>query len=65
MAEHYIKGKGIFVRTYSEEDLIQQKDLKVCQKETGLEYTNTELIRKNGKVIGIKLYACTAEDFKL
>ena len=64
---HYIKDKGILVGTYSEKELDENKDkedLKNMQQKTGLKYSNTEFVRKNGKIVAMKLYVCTLEDCK-
>lgn len=62
----YVKGKGILIGTYDENDLKNGKDksdvLKIS-RETGLKYTNTEILKSKGKIIGMKIYACKAEDF--
>ena len=65
MEREYIKGKGILVGTYTEKDLDENKDridLFKILEETGLKYSNTEFIKKNGKIIAMKVYACTLED---
>lgn len=64
----YIKGKGVLVGTYTETDIANGKDkedVKKVSEETGYKYTNTEFVKKNGKVSGIKIYVCSLEDFKL
>ena len=64
----YIKGKGILVGTYNENDLANGKDKVDVQKmkeETGYNYTNTEFVKSKGKVIGMKMYVCSVEDFKI
>lgn len=64
----YIKGKGILVGTYNEDDLANGKDkvdVQRMKEETGYNYTNTEFIKSKGKPIGIKVYVCSVEDFKL
>ena len=64
----YIKGKGILVGTYNEQDLNERKDKVDVQrvaKETGYKYTNTEFVKSKGKIVGMKVYVCNAEDFKL
>lgn len=65
---NYIKGKGILVGTFSEEDISTGKDkieVKRMAEQTDCKYTNTEYVKKNGKIVGIKIYVCNAEDFKL
>lgn len=64
----YIKGKGIYVGTFSESDVASGKDRLAVRKamdDTGLEYTNTEFKRSSGKIVGLKIYVCRAEDFRL
>lgn len=63
----YIKGKGILVGTYNEKDLAAGKDktdVKRVSEKTGYNYTNTELVQKDGKIAGMKIYVCSKEDFK-
>ena len=63
----YIKGKGIYVGTFSESDVASGKDRLAVRKamdDTGLEYTNTEFKRSGGKIVGLKIYVCRAEDFR-
>ena len=64
----YIKGKGIYVGTFSESDIDSGKDKIAVRKmmdDTGLGYTNTEFKRSGGKIVGLKIYVCKAEDFKI
>ncbi|RKI83761.1 hypothetical protein D7V90_07670 [bacterium 1xD42-87] len=64
----YIKGKGILVGTYNENDLKNGKDkidVLNISKETGFNYTNNEFVKRNGKIVGIKIYVCKIEDFKI
>lgn len=64
----YIKGKGILVGIYNEKDLANKKDkedFKKMSEETGYKYTNQELVMKKGKIVGMKLYVCKQEDFKI
>ncbi len=64
----YIKGKGILVGNYSEKDITlgkDKKDVAEKKKETGYSYTNTELVKKDGKIVSIKIYVCSANDFKI
>jgi hypothetical protein len=65
---NYIKGKGILVGTFNEEDIANGNDkfaVKKLAEQTGYKYTNTEFIKKNGKVVGMKIYVCDVNDFKL
>lgn len=64
----YIKGKGILVGKYDADDIAKgtdKKDTKEMQEKTGYKYTNTEFIKTNGKIVGLKIYVCKANDFKL
>lgn len=65
MSEEYIKGKGILVGTFTESDIDARVDRKAVNKamaETGLEYTNAELVYSDGKIVGLRIYVCTLED---
>ena len=65
---NYIKGKGILVGEYNEKEVLSGKDkqdTKIKMKETGFSYTNTELVKKNGKIVSVKVYVCSVEDFKI
>lgn len=55
--------KGVFVGTFSEQDLEDGKDKKAVElkkKETGLKYTNTRLTKD-----GLKIWVCNVDDFEL
>ena len=68
MENKYIKGLGVYVGTFNEQDLKEYKDkraLEKVQEKTGLQYTNTKLVMKRKEIIGIKIYACSSEDFKI
>lgn len=61
----YIKGKGYFVGTFNEEDIMNKSDKVAIQKameETGMKYVNTEYLKKGKKIIGINLYVCSLEE---
>ena len=63
--DNYIKGKGIFVGTYTEKELDEEKekiDIAKMKEKTGLKYINSEFVRKKGKVVAIKFYVCTMDD---
>lgn len=56
--------KGILVGDFSEEDLNKKLDLaavKRKQKETGLPYSNHEIVKKGGKMF-MRLWVCSLED---
>lgn len=64
----YIKGKGILVGTFSMDDLDAGKDTEAvmaAEEETGLRYTNTELVRSKGNIVGLRVYVCTLDDMKI
>lgn len=57
----------ILVGNFSEEDIKNGKDKKEVEemkKRTGLNYTNTKIIKKNGKKY-LSIWVCNAQDFKL
>ena len=54
--------KGVFVGTFSKEDLIAGKDkiaVEQKKKETGLNYTNTRLTKD-----GLKIWVCSLDDME-
>lgn len=64
----YIKGKGIYIGTFNEAELIAKKDQEAidkAKKATGLKYFNTEIISKKGINVGLSFYMCTIEDLKI
>ena len=64
----YIKGKGILIGTFSEDDLNKGNDriaIEKAKEQTGYSYTNTEYVKKNGKIVGMKIYVCSMEDFNI
>lgn len=66
--QNYIKGKGILVGAFNEDDLKQSKDkaqVKKMKEETGYQYTNTEFVKKNGKIVAMKVYVCTLDDMRV
>lgn len=68
MKSEYIKGLGVFVGEFSESDLDKGLDKQAAEKamqETGLNYINSRFVKKNGKIVGMKVYVCTAGDFKI
>lgn len=57
--------KGVFVGTFSEDDVrngVDKQKLWAVQNETGLKYCNTEFVKKKGKIVGLKIWACSLED---
>jgi hypothetical protein len=66
--KNYIKGRGILVGTFTELDLKNGRDKEAVEKkkkETGLSYTNTEFVRKNGNIVSIRIYVCTVDDIRI
>ena len=66
--DRYIKGKGILVGTFSMSDIDTGKDTEAVmavKEETGLCYTNTELVRSKGNIVGLRIYVCTLDDMKV
>lgn len=56
----------VFVGTFTEKDIASGKDKIEIQrkmKETGLMYTQTKLAKKGGKIIGLKIWVCSSEEF--
>lgn len=61
--KNYIKGLGIYVGEFKENDLKQGIDkIKVNEimQETGLKYTNSKVTKNS-----IKIWVCNLEDFKI
>lgn len=68
MSDNYIKGKGILVGEFNSDDIKNKIDkIKVEEKmnETGLKYTNSEIIKKKKDIVGIRLYVCNLDDMKI
>ena len=60
--------KGIYVGEFNERDLDSGADKAAVAKkmaETGLSYTNTEVVYKNGRSIGMKIWVCSADEFEV
>lgn len=65
---NYIKDKGYYVGYFDENDIANNLDEKAVQKaqeKTGLEYTNQEIVYKNKKPVGLKLYVCDLQTVKI
>ena len=57
----------VLVGNFSENDIkngIDKKEVEEMKKKTGLQYTNTKIIKKNGKEY-LSIWLCNAQDFKL
>ena len=51
-----------------ENDIVNKLDKKAVEKakeETGLKYTNQEIVYKNKKPAGIKLYVCDLQTMRI
>ena len=64
----YIKGLGICIGTFDENDLKNKIDKKVLEKYQKeypqYKYTNTKIIKEHG-IRKLAIYICNVEDFKL
>lgn len=58
----------VFVGQFSEAEVANGLD-KVCvadaQEQTGLVYTDTQLVKRKGKIVGIKIWVCDLEDMRI
>lgn len=57
----------VLVGLFDEKDLTNGTDKKAVEKakaETGLQYTETKIIKKKGKT-HLKIWVCTAEEFTI
>ncbi len=64
----YVKGKGYYVGCFDEHDIANNLEKKAVQKakaETGLEYTNQEIVYQDKKPVGLKLYVCDLQTMRL
>lgn len=64
----YIKGKGYYVGCFDKNDIannLDKKAVQTAQEKTGLEYTNQEIVYKNKKPVGLKLYVCDLQTVKI
>ena len=65
--ESYIKGLGILVGKFTENDLKSGKDKEIVkqkQEEYNLKYTNTKITKENG-IRKLAIYVCNFYDFKI
>lgn len=59
---------GVYVGQFSEQDILLGIDKVAVEKvkqETGLKYTNTKFVKRNGKIVGMKIWVCDAQSFKI
>lgn len=64
----YIKGKGILVGCFTEQQIYNKEDKIATQNimdTTGYKYTNTEFVKRNGKITGVKVYVCQLDDLEI
>ena len=57
----------VFVGKYNEHDLeagVDKIDVAKAREETGLGYVQTKIVKENGKTY-LKIWVCTAEEFKI
>lgn len=62
----YIKGKGVLVGTFNEQDIAvgrYKRLVERAKKETGYQYLNCETVMVGGVSVA-RLYVCKAEDVK-
>ena len=60
--------KGIYVGQFLERDIASGVDktaVSAAKAKTGLGYTNTKVVYKSGKPIGLKIWVCSADDIEL
>ena len=65
--EDYIKGLGVLVGKFTENDLkngIDKKAVEDAKEKYNLKYTNTKIIKEKG-IRKLAIYLCTLEDFKI
>lgn len=55
----------VLVGTFNEQDLKEGKDKAAIQEakaKHGLKYSDTKLVKKGEKIVGIKVWVCDADD---
>ena len=58
----------IYVGRFNEEDLKKGKDkieVKKAMEKHNLKYTNTKLVQKSNKIIGIDIWVCDENEFTI
>lgn len=61
-------NKGFYVGTFDEKQIKNGEDevaVEKAKQSTGCKYVNTEYVKKGKKIVGLKLYVCTADEMKL
>jgi len=55
----------VLVGIFTEKDLTEGKDkiaIEQKMKETGLNYIQSKFIKKNGKIVGMKVWVCSVNE---
>ena len=58
-------AKGIYVGRFTENQLRRKEDKKAVEAkkaEYGLNYVNTEFVKKGGKIVAMDIWVCSLED---
>lgn len=64
----YVKGKGYFIGEFNEEEIrnnTAENKAREFMKESGLKYTNTEVVYDKGVPVSMKVYICGHDEFKI
>ena len=62
------KEKSHYVGEFNENDIVNGLDkiaVEKARKETGLNYVNSAFVKKDGKIVAIRIWVCDLESFKL
>lgn len=65
MTEKYVKGKGVLVGTFTEDQLrkkIDKMEIAKAKEKYELKYINSEFVYKDHQITGIRVYVCKLED---
>lgn len=66
--EKYEKGLGYYVGYFGLDDIMNGTDKIETQKvkdATGLKYTNTRIVKRNGVEVALQVWVCRLEDWKI
>lgn len=58
----------VLVGDFTEDDIKNKRDkiaVEQKMKETGLKYTNTKIIKRNGKSVALRIWVCDVDTFKI
>lgn len=58
----------VLVGDFTEDDLKNKRDkiaVEKAKKETGLNYVNTKEIKRNGKIVALRIWVCDIHTFKI